>query len=247
TTAGLTVGSVTRQCSDTVAAGRVISQDPAAGATIAPGTAVSLVIASGPCSVSVPGVVGLAQDAAATTLTGADLTVGSVTRQCSDTVAAGRVISQDPAAGAPVTSGSAVNLVVSSGPCGNTGGSGTGDTPPGPDTINWGTQPPPDRVIMNTLYDGFASVDRNGDGALSPDEVLATLSGVTRDTFASMDLNNDGQVTRAELESYLGIGGPFGCLRRLFVKRVVAPALGDLLLAGLGLGILAGVAGRRKT
>jgi hypothetical protein len=66
--------------------------------------------------VDVPDVVGLAQAAAETAITGAGLDVGTVTTENSDTVAAGDVISQDPVAGTSVPVGSAVDLVVSSGP-----------------------------------------------------------------------------------------------------------------------------------
>jgi beta-lactam-binding protein with PASTA domain len=62
--------------------------------------------------VSVPNVEGLTQDAAATAITGAKLTVGTVTQQSSNTVATGN---QDPASGSSVTEGSPVNLVISSG------------------------------------------------------------------------------------------------------------------------------------
>lgn len=48
--AGLVPGSVSSECSDTVSAGNVIRQDPAAGASVAPGTAVDLVLSTGPCS-----------------------------------------------------------------------------------------------------------------------------------------------------------------------------------------------------
>ncbi len=41
---GLAVGAVTEQFSDTIPAGQVISQVPAAGASVAPGSAVSLVV-----------------------------------------------------------------------------------------------------------------------------------------------------------------------------------------------------------
>lgn len=44
---GLTVGTVTEAYSDTVAAGQVLSQDPEAGASVAPGTAVNLVMSKG--------------------------------------------------------------------------------------------------------------------------------------------------------------------------------------------------------
>ena len=116
TAAGLTVGTVTMQSSSTVAAGDVISQSPATGASVTSGSAVNLVVSSGPAQISVPNVVGLTQAAATTAITAAGLTVGTVTMQSSSSVAAGDVISQSPAAGASVASGSAVNLVVSSGP-----------------------------------------------------------------------------------------------------------------------------------
>ena len=65
---------------------------------------------------TVPNVVGMTQSAAGTALTSASLVTGTVTQQYSNTVTAGLVISQDPAAGAQAASGSAVALVVSKGP-----------------------------------------------------------------------------------------------------------------------------------
>lgn len=67
-------------------------------------------------SVSVPNVVGDKQAAASTAITGAGLTVGTVTTQSSSIVTSGDVISENPAASSTVTKGSAVALVVSSGP-----------------------------------------------------------------------------------------------------------------------------------
>ena len=66
--------------------------------------------------VSVPNVVGDTQVAASAAISGAGLTVGTVTPQSSSSVASGDVILQDPAAGASVNSGTAVGLFVSSGP-----------------------------------------------------------------------------------------------------------------------------------
>ena len=114
--AKLTVGTVTQQSSNTVAAGNVISQDPASGSSAAQGSPVNLVISSGPQMVTVPNVEGLTQAAATAAITGAKLTVGAVTQQTSDTVATGKVISQDPASGSSVAQGSPMNLVISSGP-----------------------------------------------------------------------------------------------------------------------------------
>ena len=116
TGAKLTVGTVTQQTSNTVATGKVIGQDPASGSSVAQGSPVNLVISSGPQMVTVPNVEGLTQDAATTAITGAKLTVGTVTQQISNTVATGKVISQDPPSGSSVAQGSPVNLVISSGP-----------------------------------------------------------------------------------------------------------------------------------
>jgi beta-lactam-binding protein with PASTA domain len=116
TAAKLKVGTVTPQTSDTVVGGKVISQDPASGSSVTEGSPVNLVVSSGPQMMSVPKVDGLAQDAATTAVTAAKLTVGTVTQQASNTVAAGHVISQDPANGSSLLPGSAVNLVISSGP-----------------------------------------------------------------------------------------------------------------------------------
>ena len=116
TTATLTTGAVTQATSATVPAGNVISQSPVAATLVAPGTAVALVVSSGPPPVPVPNVVGLTQSAASTALTAATLTTGAVTQATSPTVPAGSVISQNPVAGTLVAPGTAVTLVVSSGP-----------------------------------------------------------------------------------------------------------------------------------
>ena len=116
TDAGLTLGSVTAQSSNTVPAGSVISQNPVAGASIAEGSAVNIVVSTGPAQVNVPNVVGLTQAIATTTITGANLALGSVTNQSSGTVPAGSVISQNPLAGVSIVEGSPVDIVVSTGP-----------------------------------------------------------------------------------------------------------------------------------
>jgi len=133
---GLTVGTLTSQLSSTVAAGKVISESPPAGAGVVAGTSVNLVVSAGATGVVVPNVVDGTQAAASSAITAAGLTVGAVTTQASDTVTAGDVISESPTAGTHVAGGSAVNLLVSSGstqpaesllysfaaPSGNTGG-----------------------------------------------------------------------------------------------------------------------------
>ena len=117
TAAGLSTGAITNANSATVAAGSVISQNPASGASVAPGSAVALLVSLGPVvTVTVPNVVNSTQAAASASLTAAGLTTGAITNANSATVAAGSVISQNPASGASVAPGSAVALVVSLGP-----------------------------------------------------------------------------------------------------------------------------------
>ena len=114
--ASLAVGTVTQANSATVASGNVISESPAAGTVVNKGSAVNLVVSIGPLMVSVPNVVGQSQAAAGSSLTAAGLATGTVTMASSATVAAGAVISESPIAGTSVAQGTAVSLVVSSGP-----------------------------------------------------------------------------------------------------------------------------------
>ncbi len=111
TSANLTATASTGN-STTAAIGSVISQSPAAGTSVRAGSAVGIVVSIGAL---VPNVVGATQPVATTTLTGAGLTLGTVSLANSTTVPIGSVISQTPAAGASVAPGSAVALVVSRG------------------------------------------------------------------------------------------------------------------------------------
>ena len=63
------LGTVTQQSSATVPAGNVISQNPTAGTSVAAGSAVNLVVSTGPAPVTVPDVVGQTQAAATTAIT----------------------------------------------------------------------------------------------------------------------------------------------------------------------------------
>ena len=116
TGAGLVVGSVTTANSDVVPAGNVISQDPAGGTDVAPGSAVDLVVSSGPALILVPDVVGLSQASAEAAIVNAGLSVGTRNFIGSNTVPAGDVISQDPLAGTSVAPGGVVDLDISIGP-----------------------------------------------------------------------------------------------------------------------------------
>ncbi|HOV61516.1 MAG TPA: hypothetical protein PK349_10710, partial [Candidatus Hydrogenedentes bacterium] len=61
-----------------------------------------------------------------------------------------------------------------------------------------------------------------------------------------IDADGDGQLTLDELKNYLMISGCFGCIKRLFVKDLLISAGGDLLLAGLGMALLAAATTRKR-
>ncbi len=115
--AGLTMGTLTQQCSNTISAGSVISQTPLASQQVLSGSTVALTVSTGFCPVTAPDIVGMTQEAASTAIIGAGLTVGTVTQRCSNTVPTGSVISQSPLAGQQVQYGSSLELSVSTGTC----------------------------------------------------------------------------------------------------------------------------------
>jgi hypothetical protein len=115
TSVGLTLGTVSQRSSGTVPMGQVISQNPAAGASVASGSVVNLVLSKGALPVTVPNLVGLERSAAETAITNLGLTVGSVAEEFNADIAAGQVISQDPASDTTVAPGSAVSMVISKG------------------------------------------------------------------------------------------------------------------------------------
>jgi serine/threonine-protein kinase len=113
--AGLVPGAVSEALSDTVPAGSTISSDPAAGASVEVGSSVAYVVSLGPEPVAVPDLVDLREPDAIEALTAAGLVPGAVSEAFSDTVPAGSVVSQDPAADAELLPGSAVAYALSLG------------------------------------------------------------------------------------------------------------------------------------
>jgi hypothetical protein len=114
--AGLVVGTVTKAASATVPAGSVTVTNPAAGAVVNSGSAVSLEVSSGPAQVAVPPIVGLTRPAAEGMLRSAGLVVGAVKTQHSNSVPAGGISDTSPDVGTPVPAGSTVELEISNGP-----------------------------------------------------------------------------------------------------------------------------------
>jgi serine/threonine-protein kinase len=108
------VGS--RQFSETVAAGSVVSTDPAAGSRILENGTVSAVVSKGPERYEVPRMRGMTEEQARQTLTNSHLTFGDATRRYDAQIAAGVVVFSEPKAGTELQPNSAVDLVVSKGP-----------------------------------------------------------------------------------------------------------------------------------
>lgn len=113
--AGLDVDTIERAYSDTVERGTVISTDPEVGARIRDNDSVALTISRGPETVPVPQLSGYRLDRATALLKRNGLEPGRVTREFSEEVARGAVISTEPDAGTERRAGSAVALVVSKG------------------------------------------------------------------------------------------------------------------------------------
>ncbi len=109
--ANLGLGTVSLQTSPTIAAGNVVSQNPAAAQSRAPGTVVALAISLGTNGVAVPDVAGMSQAAASSVLTGAGLAVGTVKNV--QLVAPPGVVSQWPSAATIVAQGTQVDLLIS--------------------------------------------------------------------------------------------------------------------------------------
>jgi len=113
--AGLETGKITYAYSDTVKRGTVISTDPGVGERIRNNDSVSITVSKGPQTVKVPDVQGDALSNARTRLKAEGLQPGMVTREFSDDVPKGFVISTDPEDGTTLRAGSAIALTVSKG------------------------------------------------------------------------------------------------------------------------------------
>jgi eukaryotic-like serine/threonine-protein kinase len=114
-TAGFTnVDSSQQQASDTAPAGTVLSQDPKEGTSVAVTQTVTLIVSTGPDSVTLPDLRGQSQNAATATIQELGLQIGTITDKDDKSLQAGQVISTAPGPGS-VPKGSKVNLVVATG------------------------------------------------------------------------------------------------------------------------------------
>jgi serine/threonine-protein kinase len=112
--AGLT--ATTAYISSNQPVGTVLDQTPAGGTQVKVTEKVHLTVSGTQTSVQVPSVIGQSPASAGSVLRGAGLSVGNQSNACASQ-SSGLVAQQNPAPGANVPPNTAVNLVVSSGPC----------------------------------------------------------------------------------------------------------------------------------
>ncbi|WP_349828417.1 Stk1 family PASTA domain-containing Ser/Thr kinase [Brevibacterium litoralis] len=112
---GLVAGAVTEEFSSTVPAGQVIDQSVAAGSEVEANTGVDLTVSKGVETIELPIVTGLDYESAWPKFTKEGLKVARE-EESNDSVPAGKVVSQYPAAGEHVEEDTLVILTVSTGP-----------------------------------------------------------------------------------------------------------------------------------
>jgi hypothetical protein len=181
-------------------------------------------------------VVGLTQAAAGAALIGANLSTGAVTQQCSNTVAAGLVISQIPASDQQAPFGSAVALAVSSGPCSAEG------------EVEGENTPPTEAELRGRLTTYFNAMDTNGDGKISFAEAQAALPGLTQAVFNAVNISGNGLISRTEAGlDETGSGGCAGCSggKKDITSNTMKQMLSNIFLGGLSLVLLLSVPGKK--
>ncbi len=121
---GYKVGSVTEEA-NSLPAGIVISQSPAGGEEVKPGSYVSFVVSTGTAAGEgiVPLLLGKTESEAKTLLEAVGLKLGSISTEKSSTYPEGQVIWQSAEAKSTLAAGSAVNVKISAGENSNNGGS----------------------------------------------------------------------------------------------------------------------------
>jgi len=108
---------VNEEPSPDVPRGTVIRTNPTAGSQLQKGTSVTMTVSSGREITDVPDVTGMTPQEAADALAEVELLLEQqVNEDTSETVTAGRIMEQNPPAGAQISKGSRVTITVSTGP-----------------------------------------------------------------------------------------------------------------------------------
>ena len=115
---GLRVGTPQYEHNDVVAYNHVISYTPLKDVVLKPGDEVQMVLSLGPeaLKLDMPTLLGLTQEQAESKITMRHLEIGDIDQEYNETIPAGTVMDQYPAAGTQVSEGTKVNLQISLGP-----------------------------------------------------------------------------------------------------------------------------------
>ncbi len=112
TSAGLSVGTVTKRVTTSASPETVLTETPAAGKSVKAGSKVDLVVAEAPKEAPVPNVVGESQAAAEKALKQAGFKVKMTTQSTTEASQVGLVLHQTPDAGTEAVKDSTVTIAV---------------------------------------------------------------------------------------------------------------------------------------
>lgn len=188
---GLKAGVPSYINSETVEQGFIISYTPLEGVDVPPGTEVEIVVSKGPADqpFAMPSLEGKTEVEAKNTITMHNLTVGQFLPQYDETVEEGKVVSQYPIAGAQVTEGTEVNVIISK----------------GPDPANKPPEPPEPQEVTKTVtvslegFEGSVAVRLLMDGA----EVGSAVADATMDTSVEVQVRGTTGLGLRELAVYI--------------------------------------------
>lgn len=210
---------------EVVAAGLTVGTDPGAPLEIRRFQPVTLIISKGPELFAVPNLVQRPLEAAASSLSDAGLTLGTVTEEYNETVAAGQVISQVPAPDAQLRANTPVAVTVSKGPAPvqvpSVVGKSTEEATRLLEAAGLKPQVAPERVNSSTVPDGSVAVQTPASGLVERGgTVTLTESMGPRMVEVPSFVGRQVAEARSELEK-LGftvdvneiLGGFFGTVR----------------------------------
>lgn len=112
-------------------------------------------------------------------------------------------------------------------------------------------EPETTEEIVEVLINEFNDADTNGDNRLTYTEARGIVQGLTNAQFFEYDIDNDGYLEQDELEEILA--GPSkkcgifaGCDKAKTSSEMVGKFLGDWLLVGISLIVLASISSMKK-
>jgi serine/threonine-protein kinase len=201
-TKGITVvQGQTQPTTDATQVGKVVAQDPVAGATIDRGGTVTLTVAVGPETIGVPDLRGKTVGEAIQLLFTAGLSPGTQTEAFDPIIAAGLITSQVPGPGVVVNKGTPINYVVSTGPepSPSPSPSPTPTPTPTPPPTPPPTPTPTPAPVMRTVHDYTCLTVGAAKTAIADDGFTAVVipASAPDDWFVSGQTPEDG-ATRPE-------------------------------------------------